>query len=155
MSLLIILCPMWSRPHVSRALCAVVPRVPCALLSLVLHVLLSLTCYVPYVPCALSASCFAYSRILHVLYPTWSRAVGALVSHMPCALRALCLTCLVPNVLSYLTCLTSSCTSRVLCLVCSGAARVPNSTWSCAPRPLLASGVSSLTCLVSLILLLL
>ena len=90
-----------------------------SLLNYVPYVLPYPTCLVPHVP----------------------RTLRAPVPQVPCALRAFCLTCLVPNVLSCLTCLRCSCTSRVLYLACSRAGS--NSTCSFAPRPLLASGVSS------------
>ena len=86
------------------------------------------------------------SHALRAFVPHVSRVLRALVPHVPCALRASCFMCFVPYVFSCLTWLTCCCTSRVLCLAYSRAARVSNSTCSCAPRPSVASGVSCLTC---------
>ena len=101
----------------------------------------TLSAPVPYVPRALRALVPHVPRALHALVPYVPRALHALVPHVTCALHAFSLTCFVPNVLSCLTCLRCSCTSRVLYLACSRAGS--NSTCPFAPRPSLASGVSS------------
>ena len=138
-----------SCPTCSRALLALVPR---ALRPLVPYVL---SCLVPYVLSCLMcpkccrasrASCAMCCRASRVSCPTCSRALHGSRPTYIFSLRALCLTCLVPNVLSCFACLTCCCTSRVLCLAYSRAAHASNSMCSCPPRPSLASGVSSRTC---------
>ena len=115
----------------------------------------ALRALVPYVPRALRAPMPYVPRALRALVPHVPRALRALVPHVPRASRALvpyvprALRALVPYMLSCLTCLRCSCTSHVLCLACSRAGS--NSTCSFAPRPSLASGVSSecISCLLA------
>ena len=86
-------------------------------------------------------------RALRVLVPHVPRALRALVPYMPRALCASWLTCLVPHASSAfcLTCFVPQVLSCLTGLAYSRAVRASNSTGSCAPRPSLPSGVSSLT----------
>ena len=122
----IISCPMCLVPYMLSCFAYLVPFVLSCLAPRATHAL------VPHVP-----------RSLRALGP---RALHTLVLYMPRALRAFFPYVPQPNVLLCFTCLTCCCTSRILCLAHSGAARASNSMYPCAPRPSLASGVSSLTC---------
>ena len=121
-----------------------------SLLNYVPYMLSCATCLVPYV-----LSC------PKCLLPHVPRALRAFVLSCPTCLTCLvslmlsCLTCLLPYVtrakraVVSLTCRRCSCSPRVLCLACFRAGS--NSTCSFAPRPSLASGVSSacISCLLA------
>ena len=109
-------CPTYLLPYVLSCLPCFVPYVLSCPTWFVPYVLLCCKCLVPYMILCLTYPCLTF-----------------LLPYVPCAKRTL---------VSYLS--KCFCTSRVLCLACSRAAS--NCRGSFAPRPSLASGVSSLTC---------